>query len=317
MLLRNAIHFGACLGFLRGQAQQIPDLVEREAEVPATADKMKPPPMFHTIRSVVSIRARSDGHQSDLLVIADRDNFDARFARELSNGERLRRWHLLDPIVTIACRLRLRDVQVSEICCPPPVVERGHCRAYRRVLWIALGVNLAMFIVEMIAGLSAGSVSLQADSLDFLSDTANYGISLFVAGMALRNRAIAAFGKGVTMGLFGIWVLASSVWKGFAGAPPEAVTMGVVGFAALAANAVCFALLSAYRSGDSNMRSVWLCSRNDLIGNCAVLAAAIGVARTSAVWPDVLVAAIMAVLALQGAAVVVTQARAELAGTAA
>ena len=202
---------------------------------------------------------------------------------------------------------------MSEICCHPPVVERGDSRSYRRVLWIVLGLNLAMFIVEMIAGLNAGSVSLQADSLDFFSDTVNYGISLFVAGMALRNRAIAAFGKGVTMGLFGIWVLASSIWKGFAGAPPEAVTMGVVGFAALAANALCFVLLSAYRSGDSNMRSVWLCSRNDLIGNCAVLAAAIGVARTSAVWPDVLVAAIMAVLALQGAAVVVTQARAEFA----
>jgi Co/Zn/Cd efflux system component len=202
-------------------------------------------------------------------------------------------------------------------CCPPPAVERGHSRAYRRVLWIALGVNLAMFIVEMIAGLSAGSVSLQADSLDFLSDTANYGMSLFVAGMALRNRAIAAFGKGVTMGLFGIWVLASSAWKVFAGAPPEAVTMGVVGFAALAANALCFALLSAYRSGDSNMRSVWLCSRNDLIGNCAVLASAIGVARTGSAWPDVLVALIMAVLALQGAAAVVAQARAELAGAAA
>jgi Co/Zn/Cd efflux system component len=206
---------------------------------------------------------------------------------------------------------------MSETCCHPPMVERGHSPAYRRVLWIVLGVNLAMFIVEMIAGFSAGSVSLRADSLDFLSDTANYGISLFVAGMTLRNRAIAAFGKGVTMGLFGAWVLATSVWKGFAGAPPEAVTMGVVGFAALAANALCFAFLSPYRSGDSNMRSVWLCSRNDLIGNCAVLASAIGVARTGAAWPDVLVAAIMAVLALQGAAVVVTQARAEFAGAAA
>jgi Co/Zn/Cd efflux system component len=203
---------------------------------------------------------------------------------------------------------------VSEICCHPPVVERGQSRAYRRVLWIVLGVNLAMFIVELMAGLSAGSVSLQADSLDFLGDTANYGISLFVAGMALRNRAIAALGKGVTMGLFGMWVLASSVWKGFAGATPEATTMGVVGLVALTANALCFVFLSAYRSGDSNMRSAWLCSRNDLIGNCAVLASAIGVARTSSAWPDVLVAVIMAVLALQGAAVVVTQARAELAG---
>jgi Co/Zn/Cd efflux system component len=199
-------------------------------------------------------------------------------------------------------------------CCNLPTMERGQSRAYRRVLWIALGVNVAMFIVEMTAGLSAGSVSLQADSLDFFGDSANYGISLFVAGMVVRNRAMAALGKGLTMGLFGMWVLASSVWKGFAGAPPEATTMGVVGFAALAANALCFVLLRRCRSGDSNMRSAWLCSRNDLIGNCAVLASAIGVARTGSVWPDVLVAAIMAALALQGAAVVVTQARAELAG---
>jgi Co/Zn/Cd efflux system component len=206
---------------------------------------------------------------------------------------------------------------MSGACCHPPLAQQSNSRAYRRVLWTVLGINLAMFMTEMIAGFSARSVSLQADSLDFLGDTANYGISLFVAGMVLRTRAMAALGKGVTMGLFGIWVLASSVWKVFAGAPPEPVTMGVVGFTALAANTICFALLSAYRSGDSNMRSVWLCSRNDLIGNCAVLAAAIGVARTGATWPDVLVATIMAVLALQGAAAVVTQARAEIAGSAA
>jgi Co/Zn/Cd efflux system component len=203
---------------------------------------------------------------------------------------------------------------MSEVCCHPPLVERNCSREYRRVLWIVLGVNLSMFMVEMIGGFGARSVSLQADSLDFLGDTANYGISLFVAGMALRRRAMAALGKGLTMGLFGIWVLASSVWKVFGGTPPEPVTMGVVGFTALAANTLCFALLSAYRSGDSNMRSVWLCSRNDLIGNCAVVAAAIGVAGTAAVWPDVLVAAIMAVLALQAAAVIIKQARAEVAG---
>ena len=205
---------------------------------------------------------------------------------------------------------------MSGACCHPPSLQQSDGLAYRRVLWTVLGVNLAMFVIEMIAGFSARSVSLQADSVDFLGDSANYGISLFVAGMAVRNRAIAALGKGLTMGLFGMWVLASSVWRGFVGAPPEAMTMGVIGFAALAANALCFALLSRYRSGDSNMRSVWLCSRNDLVGNCAVLAAAIGVSRSGAVWPDLLVAAIIALLALQGAAVVVTQARAEIAGSA-
>jgi Co/Zn/Cd efflux system component len=179
-----------------------------------------------------------------------------------------------------------------------------------------LGINLAMFVVEMIGGLRTGSVSLRADSLDFLSDSANYGISLLVAGMALRARAIAALGKGVTMGLFGIWVLASSVWKAFVGTPPEPVAMGLVGLAALSANGICFALLTAYRSGDSNMRSVWLCSRNDMIANCAVLVSALGVARTDAAWPDVLVAAIMAMLALQGAVAVLRHARRELAGAA-
>jgi Co/Zn/Cd efflux system component len=184
------------------------------------------------------------------------------------------------------------------------------------VLWAALGINMAMFMVEMITGLRTGSVALRADSLDFLSDSANYGISLLVTAMTLRTRAIAALGKGVTMGLFGIWVLASSVWKAFVGSPPEAVTMGLVGIAALAANGLCFALLNAFRSGDSNMRSVWPCSRNDMIANCAVLLSALGVARTDAAWPDVLVVAIMAMLALQGAVAVFRQARRELAGAA-
>ena len=205
---------------------------------------------------------------------------------------------------------------MSELCCNSPRWENARDAAYRRVLWTVLGINLAMFMIEMIAGRRTGSVSLRADSLDFLGDSANYGISLLVAAMTLRTRAIAALGKGVTMGLFGIWVLASSVWKAFVGSPPEAVAMGLVGIAALAANGLCFALLNRFRSEDSNMRSVWLCSRNDMIANCAVLVSALGVARTGAAWPDVLVAAIMAMLALQGAVAVVRQARRELAGAA-
>ena len=205
---------------------------------------------------------------------------------------------------------------MSEFCCNSPHGEDARGAAHRRVLWTVLGINLAMFMIEMIAGLRIGSVSLRADSLDFLSDSANYGISLLVACMTLRTRALAALGKGVTMGLFGIWVLASSVWKALVGSPPEAVAMGLVGLAALAANGICFALLTAFRSGDSNMRSVWLCSRNDMIANCAVLASALGVARTDAARPDVLVAAIMAMLALQGAVTVVRHARRELAGAA-
>ena len=123
-----------------------------------------------------------------------------------------------------------------------------------------LAINAAMFVIEIVAGLAAGSASLQADALDFLGDTANYAISLFVVGMALRYRSMAALAKGATMGLFGVWVLATVVWHAIMGTVPEPITMGVVGFAALASNAVCFGLLFAYRSGDANMRSVWVCS---------------------------------------------------------
>jgi len=183
---------------------------------------------------------------------------------------------------------------------------------YRVMLWIALAINGAMFLIEIIAGLAAGSVSLQADALDFLADAGNYGISLFVIGMALQIRAGAALFKGATMGVFGLWVIGATIWHAVSGTLADAVTMGAVGFAALIANAAVFAFLWAYRSGDSNMRSVWLCSRNDVIGNMAVLLAALGVFGTGTGWPDIIVAAIMAVLALQGAWAVIRQAQAEL-----
>lgn len=184
--------------------------------------------------------------------------------------------------------------------------------AYRRVLWAALAINGVMFAIEISAGLAANSVALQADALDFLGDTATYAISLFVIGMSLKARAKAALAKGGAMALLGVWVIASTVWHIAYGSAPEAFTMGAVGVAALLANAVVFALLWAYRSGDSNMRSVWLCSRNDVIGNCAVLLAALGVFGTGTAWPDITVAAIMATLALQGAWTVLRQARGEL-----
>ena len=183
---------------------------------------------------------------------------------------------------------------------------------YRRVLWIALAINASMFLIEIGAGLAAGSVSLQADALDFLADAGNYGISLFVAGMVLQFRARAALAKGATMGLFGLWVIGATIWHALSGTLPNAVTMGAVGFAALAANAAVLAILWAYRSGDSNMRSVWLCSRNDVIGNAAVLLAALGVFGTGTGWPDVIVAGIMATLALWGAWQIIVQALGEL-----
>jgi Co/Zn/Cd efflux system component len=153
---------------------------------------------------------------------------------------------------------------------------------------------------------------LQADALDFLADAGNYAISLFVVGMALRHRALAALAKGATMAVFGVWVLGITGWHAAQGTLPHAFTMGGVGLAALAANAASFALLWAHRGGDANMRSAWLCTRNDVLGNIAVLLAAAGVFGMGNGWPDVIVAAIMATLALQGAIVVLRQAGAEL-----
>jgi Co/Zn/Cd efflux system component len=184
--------------------------------------------------------------------------------------------------------------------------------AYRRVLWIVLAINALMFAVEIGAGLAAGSASLQADALDFLGDAGNYAISLFVVGMALRYRAMAALAKGATMGAFGLWVLGITGWHALHGTLPQALTMGAVGFTALAANGASFVLLWKHRSGDANMRSAWICTRNDVLGNLAVLLAAVGVFGTGTGWPDVIVAAIMAALAIQGAMLVLRQAWDEL-----
>src|SRR5262244_1704861 len=205
---------------------------------------------------------------------------------------------------------------MADCCCTPPPLNldphRGNAAAYSRILWGVLAINAVMFLVEIGAGLAAGSASLQADALDFLGDAANYAISLFVVGMALRYRAGAALAKAATMGAFGLWVTATIVWHALHGTLPSAFTMSAIGVAALVANAASFALLWAYREGDANMRSAWICTRNDVLGNLAVLLAALGVFGTGTGSPDVIVGAIMASLALQGAFIVIWQARIEL-----
>ena len=205
---------------------------------------------------------------------------------------------------------------MDDCCCAPPPLDLGGNKkrniAYRRVLWAVLTINAAMFAVEIIAGLAAGSASLQANSLDFLGDTANYAISLLVVGMALRYRATAALAKGATMAVFGVWVIGAVVWHSLHGTLPSAFAMGTVGIAALIANAASFVLLWAYRHGEANMRSAWICTRNDVLGNIAVLLAAVGVFGTGNGMAYVIVAAIMAALAIQGAALVVRQAAGEL-----
>jgi Co/Zn/Cd efflux system component len=188
---------------------------------------------------------------------------------------------------------------------------------YRRVLWIALIVNAAMFAVEVGGGLESGSVSLLADAVDFFGDAATYAISLAVLGLAAGWRARAALLKGMTMGLFGVVVIGRAWWSLSMGHTPEAATMGLIGSAALVANLAVAWMLYAWREGDANMRSVWLCTRNDAIGNLAVLAAALGVFGTGTAWPDLGVALVMGGLAIASARSVVTQARAELARAAA
>lgn len=202
---------------------------------------------------------------------------------------------------------------MSASCC-----SASHCSApvvdprYRKALWIALLLNAAMFLVELGASWRSGSVSLMADSIDFFGDAANYGLSVAVLGMAAPVRSKAALFKAACMGAFGAFVLGRAAVDFFAGAAPEPVTMGVVGVAALAVNAGVALMLYRFRAGDANMRSVWICSRNDAIGNVAVMLAALGVFRTGNAWPDLAVATAMGLLALSGSATVLSHARAEL-----
>jgi len=197
---------------------------------------------------------------------------------------------------------------MSASCCdhnPEPSTSR-------LILWIALAINAAMFAVEIVAGVVAGSVSLHADALDFLGDSFNYAISLAVFSLALTWRARAAMFKGVTMAVLGLWVIGEVVWQIVSGRVPEPFVMGAVGAAALLANAGVAVMLYRFRSAESNLRSAWICSRNDVLGNLAVLLAAAGVLGTGTLWPDVIVATLMASLAIQGSWTVIRQSLGEL-----
>jgi len=196
-------------------------------------------------------------------------------------------------------------------CCAPDL-SASVSEAYRRVLWIALGVNASMFLVEVVAGVAAGSVALQADALDLFGDAMNYALSLSVLSMTLAWRARAALMKGVSMGLFGLWVMGASTYNAIWGAVPSASIMAATSLLVLVGNVAVAAMLYRYRDGDANMRSVWLCTRNDVIGNIAVICAAIGVFGTGTAWPDIAVAAIISSLAFAASWDVIRSARREL-----
>lgn len=182
-----------------------------------------------------------------------------------------------------------------------------------RVLWLALAINAGMALLEVSAGVHTGSVSLLADAIDFFSDAATYAITLVVLPMGALWRTRAALFKGLSMLLLGLFVAGRALWGLAQGTPPEAMTMGLIGALALAANLVVAAMLYAFREGDANLRSVWLCSRNDALGNVAVMLAALGVFGTGTAWPDLLVAAVMASLSISAGLQVLRAARAEAA----
>ncbi|MDF1847534.1 MAG: cation transporter [Parvibaculaceae bacterium] len=196
--------------------------------------------------------------------------------------------------------------------CDDNVKFDGTTAAYKRILWVVIAINGIMFLVEMTAGMIASSQALKADALDFLGDTATYTITLMVLGMPLVWRARAALVKGASLGLMGIWVLGSTIYYALVLDVPQAEIMGSIGLLALTANMVSVLLLLRHRNGDANVRSVWLCSRNDAIGNLAVIFAASGVWATSSAWPDLIVAGVMASLFLWSSAQIVSQALSEL-----
>ena len=200
---------------------------------------------------------------------------------------------------------------MSDACCHVPPPPRNDL-SYRRALWIALFANAAMFGVELVASVFSGSSALAADAADFLGDSANYALSLgaLAAGGAWLSRV--ALLKGAAMSVYGVAVLAYAGWRAWLGVPPEPITMGVVGLLALSVNFGVAVLLFRFRDGDANMRSVWLCTRNDVIANILVLIAAAGVFGTGTVWPDVAVAAILAFLGLSSGRIVIRHALAEL-----
>jgi Co/Zn/Cd efflux system component len=209
----------------------------------------------------------------------------------------------------------LGEIEVITVsCCDHDCQPAETGGRYRRILWVALGLNAAMFLIEIVASVIAGSLSLRADALDFLGDAANYAVALAVVGLALHWRALAALLKGSVMGMFGLWVAGSTIYSAVTAAVPKAEVMGAIGLLALAVNLGVAGLLYRYRGADSQALSVWLCTRNDCIANIAVMLAGAGVWASTSAWPDIAVAAIIACLGLLSAVRIIRQALREMRG---
>lgn len=192
-------------------------------------------------------------------------------------------------------------------CCSDKKFD-GMSARYKRVLWVVIALNASMFVVESIGGIFAQSQALQADALDFLGDAVTYGLSLWVIGRSVTLRSSVALIKGISLSLMGAWVLASTLYRIFVVNSPEPLTMGWIGLVALLVNLTSVVLLIRYKDGDANVRSVWICSRNDAIGNIAVMLAASGVWFSQTPWPDLAVASIMALLFFYSSVLIIRQA---------
>lgn len=204
----------------------------------------------------------------------------------------------------------------ADSCCSGGVpVFDGVDPRYKFVLWTVIGINGVMFLVEMAAGHVAGSQALKADALDFLADTVTYGLSLAVIGATLKTRSVAALGKGISLSVMSLWVFGSTLYQTLVLGVPRAELMGAIGILALAANLASVLLLMRYKDGDANVRSVWLCSRNDAIGNVVVMVAALAVWGTSSAWPDLAVAGVMAAIFLTSSVQILKQASTEYRGS--
>ena len=200
-----------------------------------------------------------------------------------------------------------------DVCCETKAEEIKTLRGkHKNVLTVVLVINAVLFVMEAAAGLVAHSTALLADSLDMLGDALVYGFSLYVLWRSAEWKAAAAVLKGAIMAVFGVGVLIEAVYKAIAGVVPMAETMGIIGLLVLLGNGLCFLLLFRHRSDDLNMRSTWLCSRNDILANLSVLIAAAGVKVLDSSWPDILIGAAIAALFLRSAFTVLHESFAEL-----
>jgi Co/Zn/Cd efflux system component len=272
--------------------------------------------LVKTVAVLLSLRGRQNAFT--LIKTHYLDRTPRKFC-QLTNFHITKSFKPLDPIATswflIMPLMLSRSKSMGKTCghaCETGATDHAPTHRYRRILWIALVVNAAMFFVEIIFGKVSGSVSLLADAIDFFGDATNYALSLWVLGAGVIWRSRLALGKGVIMLVYGIFIIGKAALSVYQGGTPEPFLMGAIGLLALAANFGVALLLFAYREGDANMRSVWLCTRNDALGNTAIVLAALGVFGTGLFWPDVVVAVIMGGLGISSGWYVIKQANSEL-----